>query len=72
MASDTTRGQGGPSRRAFGGGLLALGGAVVIGTVPGAAAASEPGPGAGLPGGPTGGSGYGSGPWSDGGPCPGA
>lgn len=39
MASDTTRGQGGPSRRAFGGGLLALGGAVVIGTVPGAAAA---------------------------------
>ncbi|MFC9389100.1 serine hydrolase [Streptomyces venezuelae] len=67
MASDTTRGRGGPSRRAFGGGLLALGGAVVIGTVPGAAAASEPGPRAGLPGGSPGGSGYGSGPWSGGG-----
>ncbi|MFF9064094.1 serine hydrolase [Streptomyces sp. NPDC014891] len=36
----------GPSRRAFGGGVLALGGALVIGSIPGAAAASpEPGPG---------------------------
>ncbi|MGW1934269.1 serine hydrolase, partial [Streptomyces sp. NPDC001919] len=36
----------GPSRRAFGGGVLALGGALVIGAIPGAAAASpEPGPG---------------------------
>ncbi|MFI8962885.1 serine hydrolase [Streptomyces sp. NPDC053493] len=34
----------GPSRRAFGGGVLALGGALMIGAVPGAAAAGEPGP----------------------------
>ncbi|WP_370409678.1 serine hydrolase [Streptomyces fradiae] len=43
----------GPSRRAFGGGLLALGGALMIGTVPGAAAAPDPGAGGG--GGPAGG-----------------
>lgn len=35
----------GPSRRAFGGGVLALGGALMIGSIPGAAAAPEPGPG---------------------------
>ncbi|MEU8542494.1 serine hydrolase [Streptomyces sp. NPDC048717] len=34
----------GPSRRAFGGGVLALGGALMIGAVP-AAAGAEPGPG---------------------------
>ncbi|MET9725823.1 serine hydrolase [Streptomyces zaomyceticus] len=45
MATDATRGRGGLSRRTFGGGLLALGGAVVIGTVPGAAAAPDPGSG---------------------------
>ncbi|MFF8600228.1 serine hydrolase [Streptomyces sp. NPDC015238] len=37
----------GPSRRAFGGGALALGGALMIGAVPGAAAAPDPGAGAG-------------------------
>ncbi|MFF9198178.1 serine hydrolase [Streptomyces sp. NPDC014779] len=37
----------GPSRRAFGGGVLALGGALMIGTVPGAAAAPDPDAGAG-------------------------
>ncbi|WP_443052089.1 serine hydrolase [Streptomyces sp. NBC_00250] len=42
-----TRGQGGPSRRAFGGGVLALGGALMIGAVPGAAAAPDPGSGSG-------------------------
>ncbi|MFG2839428.1 serine hydrolase [Streptomyces zaomyceticus] len=47
MATDATRGRGGLSRRTFGGGLLALGGAVVIGTVPGAAAAPDPGSGGG-------------------------
>ncbi|WP_055600004.1 serine hydrolase domain-containing protein [Streptomyces aureus] len=41
----------GPSRRAFGGGVLALGGALMIGSIPGAAAAPEPGSrGAGTPG----------------------
>ncbi|MFH8621545.1 serine hydrolase [Streptomyces vietnamensis] len=38
---------GGPSRRAFGGGVLALGGALMIGAVPGAAAAAGPEPGSG-------------------------
>ncbi|MFC9794567.1 serine hydrolase [Streptomyces sp. NPDC127584] len=38
----------GPSRRAFGGGVLALGGALMVGSIPGAAAASpEPGTGSG-------------------------
>ncbi|MCX4986277.1 serine hydrolase [Streptomyces sp. NBC_00572] len=45
MTEDMTRGQGGLSRRAFGGGVLALGGALMIGTVPGAAAAPDPGSG---------------------------
>ncbi|MEU8758986.1 serine hydrolase [Streptomyces sp. NPDC048659] len=40
----------GPSRRRFGGGVLALGGALMIGTVPGAAGAAEPGGGDGAPG----------------------
>ncbi|MFF4169486.1 serine hydrolase [Streptomyces sp. NPDC001744] len=39
--SEDAGGEGLPSRRAFGGGLLALGGAVMVGSVPGAAAASE-------------------------------
>ncbi|MEV5973069.1 serine hydrolase [Streptomyces sp. NPDC051921] len=43
--TETTRFRGrGPSRRAFGGGILALGGALMIGTVPGAASAPDPGP----------------------------
>ncbi|MFC8509637.1 serine hydrolase [Streptomyces sp. NPDC057411] len=46
-----------PSRRAFGGGALALGGALMIGTVPGAAAAPEPGSGGGGPTAPAGGPG---------------
>ncbi|MFG3346018.1 serine hydrolase [Streptomyces sp. NPDC048018] len=46
--TETTRFAGrGPSRRAFGGGVLALGGALMIGTVPGAASAPDPGPGPG-------------------------
>ncbi|MFE5298222.1 serine hydrolase [Streptomyces sp. NPDC056632] len=50
--TETTRFRGrGPSRRAFGGGVLALGGALMIGTVPGAASAPDPGPGDGPPGG---------------------
>ncbi|MFI0986110.1 serine hydrolase [Streptomyces exfoliatus] len=51
MTEDATR-DGSLSRRAFGGGVLALGGALVIGAVPGAAASPEPGAGAraGLPG----------------------
>ncbi|MDX2560988.1 serine hydrolase [Streptomyces sp. TX20-6-3] len=46
MTEESRRGRG-PSRRAFGGGVLALGGALMIGSIPGAAAAPEPGPGAG-------------------------
>ncbi|MEU6620607.1 serine hydrolase [Streptomyces litmocidini] len=46
MTDDVERG-GGPSRRAFGGGVLALGGALVIGAVPGAAASPGRGTGAG-------------------------
>ncbi|MER5964728.1 serine hydrolase [Streptomyces sp. NPDC002057] len=51
MTEDATR-DGRLSRRAFGGGVLALGGAVMIGAVPGAAAAPGPGSGSGsgLPG----------------------
>ncbi|MFJ7068207.1 serine hydrolase [Streptomyces sp. NPDC101115] len=45
MTDGSTMGNRGPSRRAFGGGVLALGGALMIGTVPGAAAAPEPGSG---------------------------
>ncbi|MFI9292084.1 serine hydrolase [Streptomyces gardneri] len=54
MTEDAVR-DGVLSRRAFGGGVLALGGAVVIGSVPGAAAAPGPegtGPGHAGPGGP--------------------
>lgn len=47
MTEESSRGSRGPSRRAFGGGALALGGALMIGTVPGAAAAPDPGPGGG-------------------------
>ncbi|MFD3535701.1 serine hydrolase [Streptomyces sp. NPDC058664] len=43
MTEESRKGRG-PSRRAFGGGVLALGGALMIGTIPGAAAAPEPGP----------------------------
>ncbi|MFF3757233.1 serine hydrolase [Streptomyces sp. NPDC002185] len=46
MADDTER-HGGPSRRAFGGGALALGGALMSGAVPGAAASPERGAGSG-------------------------
>ncbi|MGW0119706.1 serine hydrolase [Streptomyces sp. NPDC003327] len=53
MTEESSRGRG-PSRRAFGGGVLALGGALMIGTVPGAAAAPDPGPGGGGTSGPTG------------------
>ncbi|MFD0369758.1 serine hydrolase [Streptomyces sp. NPDC127114] len=50
MTDESRMGNRGPSRRAFGGGVLALGGALMIGTVPGAAAAPEPGPGGGAGG----------------------
>ncbi|MDV5143659.1 serine hydrolase [Streptomyces sp. SBC-4] len=43
MTEDATARDGVLSRRAFGGGVLALGGAVMIGAVPGAAAAAGPG-----------------------------
>ncbi|WP_395358857.1 serine hydrolase [Streptomyces sp. YH02] len=43
MTEESRTGRG-PSRRAFGGGVLALGGALMIGSIPGAAAAPEPGP----------------------------
>ncbi|MFF0560037.1 serine hydrolase [Streptomyces sp. NPDC004266] len=43
--TDGVKRDGGPSRRAFGGGVLALGGALVIGAVPGAAASPERGAG---------------------------
>ncbi|MFF5713733.1 serine hydrolase [Streptomyces sp. NPDC012756] len=50
MTEDAGR-DGGPSRRAFGGGVLALGGALMIGAVPGAAASASasagPQPGSG-------------------------
>ncbi|MFE5941493.1 serine hydrolase [Streptomyces sp. NPDC056480] len=46
MTEESRRGRG-PSRRAFGGGVLALGGALMIGSIPGAAAAPEPRPGPG-------------------------
>ncbi|MFJ2932791.1 serine hydrolase [Streptomyces sp. NPDC087219] len=49
MTEESRRGRG-PSRRAFGGGVLALGGALMIGSIPGAAAAPEPGPGPGSSG----------------------
>ncbi|MEU7013977.1 serine hydrolase [Streptomyces sp. NPDC046385] len=45
MTEPSRNGSRGPSRRAFGGRALALGGALMIGTVPGASAAPEPGPG---------------------------
>ncbi|MGW6419211.1 serine hydrolase [Streptomyces sp. NPDC055055] len=57
MTDDGTNGRG-PSRRAFGGGVLALGGAVMIGAVPGAAASPERGAGAGAGGGGDGRSGH--------------
>ncbi|WP_318211632.1 serine hydrolase [Streptomyces sp. SJL17-1] len=44
MTEESRTGRG-PSRRAFGGGALALGGALMIGSIPGAAAAQEPEPG---------------------------
>ncbi|WP_338498438.1 serine hydrolase [Streptomyces sp. SJL17-4] len=44
MTEESRTGRG-PSRRAFGGGVLALGGALMIGSIPGAAAAQEPEPG---------------------------
>ncbi|MER8044622.1 serine hydrolase [Streptomyces sp. NPDC094032] len=59
MTEESSRGSRGPSRRAFGGGALALGGALMIGTVPGASA--TPGPGSG-------GWGVGDGGAGDGGP----
>ncbi|MFI8520637.1 serine hydrolase [Streptomyces sp. NPDC085481] len=60
--TETTRFRGpGPSRRAFGGGVLALGGALMIGTVPGAGAAPEPGAGSGATPGPGAGGGHGPG-----------
>ncbi|WP_329418196.1 serine hydrolase [Streptomyces sp. NBC_01268] len=43
MTEESRSGSRGPSRRAFGGRALALGGALMIGSVPGASAAPEPG-----------------------------
>ncbi|WP_030314731.1 serine hydrolase domain-containing protein [Streptomyces flavochromogenes] len=52
MTEESRRARG-TSRRAFGGGVLALGGALMIGSIPGAAAAPEPGSrGAETPGAP--------------------